>query len=185
MSRVGLRPITIPEGVTVTVENNAVRVGGPKGEQSVLLPQAITVAQKDNTLEVIRTGEGGAVKALHGTVRSLLANSISGVTAGFQKTVEIKGVGFRAQLVGENLTLTLGFTHPVQIHKPQDISFAVKGSKITISGINKQRVGEVAAQLRHVKPPDAYKGKGIRYEGEMVKLKPGKAVKTAGGTGAA
>ena len=180
MSRIGNQPITIPEQVTITLSNKHVVVKGPKGELSVIMPKEITAKLEDSQLVMTRSGDSGDEKALHGLARSLAANAVKGVTEGFTKTLEIKGVGFRAKVDKDKLVLTIGFSHPVEIEQPDGITFQVKGPKITVSGIDKQYVGEITAQIRRVRPPDAYKGKGIRYEGEFVKLKPGKAAKAAG-----
>lgn len=179
MSRIGLQSLQIPEGVQVTLSVRQAVVKGPKGELTVPIARRITVEQTDGTLKVSRQGEAGSVKALHGLTRKLIANAVDGVTKGFEKHLEIQGVGFRAAVQGNKLVLTVGFSHLVEFPKPDDVQFQVKGSKITVTGIDKQRVGEVAAQIRRVRPPDAYKGKGIRYAGEVVKLKPGKAAKAA------
>lgn len=181
MSRIGIQPIPITDGATVTILGQKAIVKGPKGEHTLAIPSRITVAQEANCIHVTRKGDSATERALHGLTRSLLANAVKGVTDGFVKSLEIKGVGYRAKLEGQNLVLAVGFSHPVIVAKPIDASFQVKGAKIDVLGIDKQRVGEIAAMIRRIRPPDAYKGKGIRYEGEVVRLKPGKAVKAAGG----
>lgn len=180
MSRIGIQPITVPDGVTLEVTDRFVLAKGPKGENKVTIPPRIRVLQEDKTVKITRQGESGPVKALHGLVRSLVSNAVVGVADGFTKTLEIQGVGYRAKLVGENLELTIGFSHLVTVAKQPGISFQVKGNKVTVVGFNKGQVGEMAASIRRIRPPDAYKGKGIRYEGEIVRLKPGKAAKAAG-----
>ena len=179
MSRIGLQIIQVPDGVQIDLSQTQAVVKGPKGELTVPIARRITVEQKDGTIKVSRQGEAGTVKALHGLTRKLIANAVDGVTKGFEKHLEIQGVGFRAAIQGNMLVLTVGDSHLVEFPKPEDVQFQVKGPKITVSGIDKQRVGEVAAQIRRVRPPDAYKGKGIRYAGEVVRLKPGKAAKAA------
>lgn len=180
MSRIGKLPIIIPENVTITQSNNLLVVKGTKGELSVQVPKDITVQQEDGKIVLTRKDDSIKAKSLHGLSRSLVANAVQGVTDGFSKTLEIKGVGFRAKVADNKLVLTIGYSHPVEIDQPEGIAFQAKGAKITVSGIDRQYVGEIAAQIKRVRPPDAYKGKGIRYEGEFVRLKPGKAAKAAG-----
>ncbi|MBI4137542.1 50S ribosomal protein L6 [Candidatus Roizmanbacteria bacterium] len=180
MSRIGILPISIPEQVTITQSDMHVLVKGPKGQLSVNIPKEITTKQENGQIMLTRKGDSINEKALHGLSRSLVANAVYGVTEGFTKTLEIKGVGYRAKVDKDKLVLTVGFSHPVEITQPEGITFQVKGAKIMVSGIDRQYVGEIAAQIRRVRPPDAYKGKGIRYEGEFVRLKPGKAAKAAG-----
>ena len=180
MSRIGNQPIVIPENVTITQSGQRITVKGPKGELSVVVPKEITAKQEDGHVVMTRSGDSINEKALHGLARSLAANAVKGVTEGFSKTLEIKGVGYRAKIAENKLVLTIGFSHLVEIEQPSGITFQVKGPKIMVSGIDRQYVGEIAAQIRRVRPPDAYKGKGIRYEGEFVRIKPGKAAKAAG-----
>lgn len=180
MSRIGLQPVIVPEEVTADITKVAVSVRGPKGTLSVVIPRHIAVSLDGTTIRVSRNRETGSVKALHGTARKLIANAIHGVATGFTKSLEVKGVGYRAALKGNDLVLIVGFSQPVTFPKPEDVMFQVKGTTIMVSGIDKARVGEIAAQIRRIRPPDAYKGKGIRYVGEVVRLKPGKAaMKTA------
>lgn len=179
MSRIGNQPVLIPEGVTITQSGAMIKVTGPKGELLVRLPSPVSFSQEDQNVVLKRANDEGTNKALHGLARSLVANAVTGVTQGFTKTLEIKGVGFRAKITGDKLVLTVGYSHPVEIVQPVGITFQAKGPKIMVSGIDKQYVGEVAAKIRRVRPPDAYKGKGLRYEGEYVRIKPGKAAKTA------
>lgn len=180
MSRVGIQPIQVPDNVTVEINKQLLVAKGPKGENTVLIPPRIDVDHKESTITVSRRGESSTVRALHGMTRSLIANAVLGAVEEFSKTLEIQGVGFRAKLAGENIELTIGFSHIVKFAKPKGITFQVKGNKITVTGPSKQQVGEIAAQIRRIRPPDAYKGKGIRYEGEVVRLKAGKAAKAGG-----
>ena len=175
MSRIGRQPIAVPSGVTVGIEPGSVRVNGPKGELSTHIPRDIKVAQDGDTLVVSRPSDRGEHRALHGLTRSLVANMIEGVTAGYEKRLEIQGVGYRAQLKGANLELAVGYSHPVPISAPQGIEFEVpQPTRIVVRGISKQLVGETAALIRKQRPPEPYKGKGIRYEGEYVARKVGK-----------
>ena len=175
MSRIGKQPIPVPSGVTVAIEPGSVRVNGPKGELSTDIPRDIKVAQEGETLVVLRPTDRGEHRALHGLTRSLVANMIQGVTAGYEKRLEIQGVGYRAQLKGANLELAVGFSHPVPIAAPHGIEFEVpQPTRIVVRGISKQLVGETAALIRKQRPPEPYKGKGIRYEGEYVARKVGK-----------
>lgn len=180
MSRIGIKPIQVPDGVTVEITDRLVRAKGPKGENKVEIPARIDVTQEGNVITVTRRGENGAVRALHGMARSRIANAVMGTHEEFIKALEIQGVGYRAKLVGENLELSVGYSHPVVVKKTAGTTFQVKGNKITVSGPNKEIVGQVAADIRAVRPPDSYKGKGLRYVGEVVKLKAGKAAKAAG-----
>jgi large subunit ribosomal protein L6 len=182
MSRIGRRPIPVPEGVTVTIELERVRVNGPKGELSERIPRDITVAQESGAgdgggaqLVVTRPTDRGQHRALHGLTRSLVANMVVGVTDGYSKTLEIQGVGYRAQKRGDDLELALGYSHPVSVKAPDGIEFEVpQPTRVVVRGISKQLVGEVAANIRKQRPPEPYKGKGIRYEGEYVARKVGK-----------
>jgi large subunit ribosomal protein L6 len=175
MSRIGKKPIAVPSGVTVTIDPDVVRVHGPKGELSERIPRDITVAQEGEEILVTRPTDRGEHRALHGLTRSLVANMVEGVTAGFQKTLEIQGVGYRAQLKGKDLELALGYSHPVPVKAPDGIEFEVpQPTRVIVKGISKQAVGEVAAFIRKQRPPEPYKGKGIRYEGEYVARKVGK-----------
>jgi large subunit ribosomal protein L6 len=175
MSRIGRQPIPVPSGVTVSIDPEMVRVNGPKGELSTRVHRDIEVSQQDDTLVVSRPTDRGEHRALHGLTRSLVANMIEGVTAGYEKRLEIQGVGYRAQLKGSNLELAVGYSHPVPISAPQGIEFEVpQPTRIVVRGISKQLVGETAALIRKQRPPEPYKGKGIRYEGERVARKVGK-----------
>ena len=175
MSRIGRKPIQVPTGVTVTVEPEVVRVAGPKGILEERKHREITIREEDATLIVERPTNRGEHRALHGLYRSLVANMVEGVTAGFAKTLEIQGVGYRATLKGRDLELALGYSHPVAIKAPEGIEFEVpQPTRVIVKGINKQLVGEMAAKIRKQRPPEPYKGKGIRYEGEYVARKVGK-----------
>jgi large subunit ribosomal protein L6 len=175
MSRIGRQPIPVPAGVTISIAPERVTVNGPRGELSERIPRAIEVEQADGELLVKRPTDRGEHRALHGLTRSLIANMVQGVTAGFEKRLEIQGVGYRAQLRGRDLELALGYSHPVQIKAPDGIEFEVpQPTRIVVKGASKQQVGEVAANIRKQRKPEPYKGKGIRYEGEYVARKVGK-----------
>ena len=175
MSRIGKQPIALPEGVTVQVEPEAVRVEGPKGRLSERIARDLSVEQQNGQLVVSRPSDRGEHRALHGLTRSLIANMVQGVTEGFEKRLEIQGVGYRAQLKGKNLELALGYSHSVPVEAPEGIEFEVPvPTEVVVRGISKQAVGEIAAQIRKKRPPEPYKGKGIRYKGEYVARKVGK-----------
>jgi large subunit ribosomal protein L6 len=175
MSRIGRKPIPVPAGVEIQIEPELVTVKGPKGELSERIPRDITVVQEGEELLVTRPTYRGEHRSLHGLTRSLVANMVEGVTDGFEKTLEIQGVGYRAALKGSDLTLALGYSHPVEIPAPDGISFDVpQPTSVIVKGISKQLVGETAAKIRKSRPPEPYKGKGIRYEGEHVIRKVGK-----------
>jgi large subunit ribosomal protein L6 len=175
MSRIGNQPITVPNGVSVDIEPGSVTVKGPRGELSRALPARINVRRENGTVLVERRSDEGPDRSLHGLTRSLINNMVLGVTQGFSRRLEINGVGYRASVSGANLTLQVGFSHPVLYPAPPGIEFAVQGNAITISGADKQLVGEVAARIRRVRPPEPYKGKGIKYAEEVVRRKAGKA----------
>jgi large subunit ribosomal protein L6 len=175
MSRIGKQPIELPSGVNVAISPGRVQVNGPLGELSQNVPARMQIDQDDGTLVVTRPTERGDDRALHGLTRSLVANMVEGVTKGFEKRLDLQGVGYRAALRGTDLELNVGFSHPVVIKPPQGISFEVPdATTVLVKGIDKQQVGEIAAQVRKVRPPEPYKGKGIRYEGEYVRRKVGK-----------
>jgi len=175
MSRIGRKPIPVPAGVSVAIEPERVTVNGPRGELSERIHRDITVAQEGEELLVTRPTDRGEHRALHGLTRSLVANMVEGVTNGFEKRLEIQGVGYRAQLKGKDLELALGYSHPVPIRAPDGIEFEVpQPTRIVVKGISKQLVGEIAANIRKQRKPEPYKGKGIRYEGEYVARKVGK-----------
>jgi large subunit ribosomal protein L6 len=175
MSRIGRKPVPVPEAVTVEVAAGDIAVKGPKGELRQTLSPDMTVKQEDGMITVARPTDRGEHRALHGLTRSLIANMVEGVTDGFEKRLEIQGVGYRAALKGKKLELALGFSHPVAIDAPEGIDFEVpQPTEIIIKGIDKQLVGQVAADIRKRRPPEPYKGKGIRYKGEQVLRKVGK-----------
>jgi large subunit ribosomal protein L6 len=175
MSRIGRQPIPLPAGVNVSVEPGRVMVNGPLGELRQQVPLRISVERQDDTLVVTRPTDRGEDRALHGLTRTLVANMVEGVTKGFERRLEIHGVGYRAALRGTALELSVGFSHPVVKDPPPGIAFEVPApTQIIVKGVDKQRVGQVAAEVRRVRPPEPYKGKGIRYEGEQVRRKVGK-----------
>ena len=176
MSRIGRLPITVPAGVEVTIEGSLVTVKGPKGTLTHTVAAPITIAQEDGTLKVSRPNDERDSRALHGLTRTLVANMVAGVTEGYTKKLEIVGTGYRVMAKGADLEFALGFSHPVVIPAPEGISFAVESpTRFSVSGIDKQQVGEVAANLRKLRKPDPFKGKGVRYEGEVIRRKAGKA----------
>jgi len=178
MSRIGKMPVTIPTGVEVQVDGPQVTVKGPKGTLSQSLAGGISVEQDDGALTVVRPDDERESKSLHGLSRTLVANMVTGVTQGYEKKLEIVGVGYRVQAKGANLEFALGFSHPVVVEAPQGISFSVESpTKFAVQGIDKQQVGEIAANIRKLRKPEPYKGKGIRYAGEHVRRKAGKAGK--------
>jgi large subunit ribosomal protein L6 len=175
MSRIGRLPIDIPAGVDVQIDPGRVRVKGPKGELAQTVSRDLTFDREDSRLVVKRPTDRGEHRALHGLTRSLVFNMVQGVTEGFEKRLEIQGVGYRAQLRGSTLELALGFSHPVRVEAPEGIDFELPApTQIVVRGIDKQKVGEVAAQIRKLRPPEPYKGKGVRYAGEYVARKVGK-----------
>src|SRR4051812_29602509 len=175
MSRIGKQPIPVPAGVELTVERELVRVKGPKGELQERISRDINVQQEDGQIVVTRPSDRRDHRALHGLTRSLVANMVTGVTDGFEKRLEIQGVGYRAALRGSDLEMQLGFSHPVSVKAPEGVTFEVpQPTQIVVRGISKQVVGEIAAQIRKWRPPEPYKGKGIRYAGEQVVRKVGK-----------
>jgi len=186
MSRIGRAQITIPAGVTVKLEGSLIMVKGMKGELRQELNPQIKIKIDEGKIILSRTGEDSKVRALHGLYGALIANMIAGVSGGFEKNLELTGVGYRAALQGKNLVLSLGYSHPIEIAPPEGIEFKVEGqNKIKISGFDRARVGQVAANVRNQRPVEPYKGKGIKYAGEIVKRKAGKAVKAATGGAAA
>lgn len=178
MSRIGTKLITIPSDVTVTFNDGVLTATGPKGELTVTVSPRMTLKIEDNTITVDRGGNDKLARSLHGLTRQLIANAIEGVHANFTKKLEMHGIGYRAQTDGKQITLNVGFTHPVVFTAPEGVSFAVeKNTNISVIGIDKQKVGQIAAEIRATKKPEPYKGKGIRYEGEYVRRKAGKAAK--------
>ena len=181
MSRIGRMPITVPPGVVVKIEGNYVTVTGSKGELSWQCHQDMIIKLEDGALSVQRPSESYVHRSLHGLTRSLLANMVTGVISGFQKNLEIVGVGYRAEKIGENLVLRVGYSHTVEVTPLPGVTLDTEGAnQIKVMGIDKQMVGEMASKIRSIRPPDAYKGKGIRYAREVVHLKPGKAGKVVG-----
>ena len=178
MSRIGRMPVAIPSGVDVAIDGRQVTVKGPKGTLSLEIVQPIEVKQADGTITVTRPSDEGEIRALHGLSRSLIANMVTGVTDGYSKTLEIVGVGYRVQAKGKDLEFSLGYSHPVPVSPPDGITFRVETpTRLVVEGIDKQQVGEVAANLRKLRKPDPYKGKGVRYQGEQIRRKVGKAGK--------
>ncbi len=178
MSRIGRQPVPVPSGVTITLgDDNIVNVKGPKGELTRQFPPTMTLNREEDVINVVRPNDEGKQRALHGLSRSLLNNMVVGVTTGFTTTLEVQGVGYRAQMQGSNLQLALGFSHPVVVSPPEGITYTVEGPRVNVQGIDKERVGQVAANIRKLRPPEPYKGKGIRYSGERVRRKAGKAGK--------
>jgi large subunit ribosomal protein L6 len=178
MSRIGRLPVPVPSGVEVTLNGQQVTVKGPKGTLSHTVIEPITVVQEDGQLLVQRPDDERDSRARHGLTRSLLANMVTGVTTGFAKTLEIVGVGYRVQARGRDLEFALGFSHPVPVKAPEGITFEVQApTRFVVSGIDKQQVGEIAATIRKLRKPDPYKGKGVRYQGEVIRRKVGKAGK--------
>ena len=176
MSRIGKLPVNVPNGVTITLDQSSVKVKGPKGELSHQLPGGITIDRADDTLNVKRESEATNHKSLHGLTRSLIANMVDGVTKGYQKQLEITGVGFKAEVRPYGLQLALGFSHPVEYRAPAGIKLsAPQPTAVTIEGPDKALVGQVAAEIRNLRPPEPYKGKGVRYAGEVIRRKAGKA----------
>lgn len=178
MSRIGLAPIAVPSGVEIKVNGQEVEVKGSKGTQTIVLPEPITIAVEDSVITVSRPDDDRKNRALHGLSRSLVNNAVIGVTEGYTIKMEIFGVGYRVQQKGSDLEFSLGYSHPILIKAPEGITFAVDGAtKLSVSGIDKQKVGQVAANIRRLRKDDPYKGKGIRYEGEQVRRKVGKTGK--------
>lgn len=182
MSRIGKLPVTIPAGVKVAVDAGAVRLEGPKGKLQATVPAGVAIKVEGNVLRVERQADDRKVRALHGLIRKLIANMTQGVSEGFTRVLDINGVGYRAEVKGQELHITLGFSHPVVFKLPQGVSAAVERQVIvTLSGADRQVLGEIAAKLRGLRPPEPYKGKGIKYREEVIRRKAGKAVGSAGG----
>lgn len=181
MSRIGKLPIAVPEGVTVNIRGSEVSVKGPKGELHRSFHPAIAIAMEDGHILVSRPTDQKMYRALHGLTRSLIANMVEGVSKGFERILDIVGVGYRVQQTGDKLLLQIGYSHPVEVSSPAGISLTAEGvNRIKVQGIDKELVGNVAAKIRAIRPPDSYKGKGIRYSGEKIRLKAGKAGKAIG-----
>jgi len=178
MSRIGKLPIEIPQGVDITIDGQTITAKGPLGSESVTVREEVEITKVDNTVVLVRKNEERKTRALHGLSRTLVANAINGVKTGFEKRLELQGVGYRASMQGTALNLALGYSHPINIEPPKGITIVVEANtKISIKGSNKQTVGDVAAEIRSKRPPEVYKGKGVRYEGEYVRRKAGKAGK--------
>ncbi|MNK55874.1 50S ribosomal protein L6 [compost metagenome] len=176
MSRIGKRPVVVPGNVKVNIDGQTVTVEGPKGKLSQTLRSEITVVLEDGVLNVTRSGDDKDERSLHGLSRTLVSNMVEGVSNGFTKSLELVGVGYRAALQGKKLVLTIGYSHPVEIDPPAGIEIAVEGTnKVHVKGADKQLVGDIAADIRMVRPPEPYKGKGIKYQGEVVRRKAGKS----------
>jgi large subunit ribosomal protein L6 len=178
MSRIGRLPVTIPSGVKVDVQGQDVSVTGPKGTLALTVAEPIEIVQEDSIIRVTRPNDDGPVRALHGLSRTLIANMVTGVTDGYKKTLEIVGVGYRVQAKGKDLEFALGYSHPITITPPDGITFRVEApTRFVVEGIDKQLVGEVSAKIRKLRKPDPYKGKGVRYQGEIIRRKAGKVGK--------
>jgi large subunit ribosomal protein L6 len=175
VSRIGRKPISLPTGVEINIENNIITVKGPKGTLSQSIPEDMVIDQEENELLVKRPSDAKRHRAMHGLTRALVANMVTGVTSGFEKKLEMVGVGYRAQMQGSKLVISIGFSHPVEVEAPEGIEFEVPAvTKITVKGIDKQLVGNTAAHIRAIRKPEPYKGKGLRYENEVVRRKAGK-----------
>ncbi len=183
MSIIGKQPIQVPDSVTAAVKKNKVDVAGPKGELDLVIPVGIEVKIKESVIKVSRKNDTKRIKSIHGTIRNLIQNMITGVTEGWEKKLEVKGTGYGVQKQGEKLVFKLGFSHPVEFEPPEGISFDVDKNVVTVHGANKELVGNTAAKIRRISPPNIYHGKGIRYSDEHVKLKPGKVAKVGGAGG--
>ena len=177
MSRIGKQPISVPPAVKVDIDGSRVSVSGPKGNLSREVSTDMRLHLEDGTLSVTRPSDEPRHRAMHGLTRALLANMVIGVDAGFRKTLELVGVGYRAQMQGSKLVLALGFSHPVEIEPPEGISFTTEGPRVHVDGIDKEQVGQIAADIRKLRPPEPYLGKGVRYQGEVVRRKAGKSGK--------
>ncbi len=178
MSRIGKLPVTLPSGVTVNVADGVVRVKGPKGELAQRVASGVTFEQEGNLLKIVRADDSRQIRANHGLTRALVSNMVQGVTKGFERKLEIQGVGFKSEVKGKSIVLSLGYSHTIEFPFPPGITIDVeKGTKLTIKGSDRQVVGETAAKLRSLREPDSYKGKGVRNEGEHIKLKAGKTAK--------
>ncbi len=179
MSRIGKKPIEIPQGVNAEIKEGAIKINGPKGDFTYIFPDGIIASVADNRILVNRGSDSNVNKALHGLARSLMSNMVDGVSKGYERVLEMSGVGYRAQIKGNKIVFTLGYSHPVEFEIPSGVKAAIddKQTTITLSGIDKQLLGQVSANIKKLRPPDAYKGKGIRYAKERLKLKPGKTGK--------
>lgn len=183
MSIIGKQPIEVPDLVTVTVKKNKVEVKGPKGSLDLSIPAGINVAEKDGIIRLTRKNDTKRLKSIHGTIRNLIQNMVVGVTEGWSKKLEVKGTGYGVKKEGEKLVFKLGFSHPVEFEPPEGIEFDIDKNVISVKGVNKELVGNIAAKIRRISPPNIYHGKGIRYLDEHIKLKPGKIAKVGGAGG--
>ncbi len=183
MSKIGKEPLTIPDKVKVEIERNLVSVKGPQGELDLKIPHFIEVEKENNVLKVIRKRDDDRAKSMHGTIRAHLANMVRGVIEPWTKELEVRGTGYKVNPSADGVVFELGFSHPIEVLSPEEIDFKVDGNKLIISGADIVKVGNLAAKIRKIRPPDAYQGKGIRYLGEEVKLKPGKMAKVGGAGG--
>lgn len=183
MSRIGKLPISLPVGVEVSSSDQRVTVKGPKGTLYVELPRQVSVTVSNSMVEVRRVSSDGHSRAHHGLIRAMIANAVTGVTSGWQKELELVGVGYRAKMVGNALELNLGYSHPITVDPPGGVTFQVQKDRIIVGGIDKQTVGQIASDIRKYKKPEPYKGKGIRYAGEVIRRKAGKSAKAVGGSG--
>ena len=181
MSRIGKQPIAVPEGVSVVIDDERIEVSGPKGSLAQTFPPHVRVSLEDGYVKVARSSDQRMHRAMHGLTRALIANMVTGVKEGFTKTLEVRGTGYRAQLEGKTLVLRVGFSHEVRVDPNPGIDFAVEGPLVRVLGIDKQAVGQQAAEIRRIRPPEPYKGKGIRYAGEWVRRKAGKSAVAAAG----
>ncbi|MBC7075427.1 MAG: 50S ribosomal protein L6 [Syntrophomonadaceae bacterium] len=176
MSRIGKKPISLPAGVEIKIDGNRITVKGPKGDLTQDIPEQISIVHEENEIRVMRSSDSKKHRALHGLTRALVANMVEGVTKGFEKRLELVGVGYRAQLQGKKLVISAGYSHPVEVEPPDGIEFEVPAvTKIVVKGIDKQLVGNTAAHIRAIRKPEPYKGKGIKYENEVIRRKAGKA----------
>lgn len=178
MSRIGIKPVIMPDSVNLNTESDLMKFNGPKGELTIQLPKGVKVTVSDKTLNVERATDSQEHRALHGTFRSLIQNAVTGVAEGFTKKLELVGIGYRASIDQNDLVLLVGFTHPVNMTIPEGIEAKVEKNVISLSGRDKQKIGQFAAEIRQVRKPEPYKGKGIRYQGELVRMKQGKAAKS-------
>ena len=177
MSKIGNLPIVLPKGVSVEIDGSSVRVKGPTASLERIIPSGLSVSVSDSTVLVTAKNENERLRALHGTNRAILANMVKGVSLGWSKGLELVGTGYRAETTGRTLTLSVGFSHPIKIEAPEGITFKVEKTDITVAGIDKELVGQIAAKIRSIRPPEPYKGKGIKYKGEVIRRKAGKAAK--------
>lgn len=181
MSKIGKKSIKIPEGVKVEIQNQEIIITGSKGIVEIKIAGNVSLEKEDDSeIRVILRDKSRGAKSIHGTTRALIANAIKGVSEGWSKALEFVGTGYKAEVVGNTLVLNVGYSHPIKIDAPESISYKVEKSEITVEGVDKELVGQIAAKIRRVRPPEPYKGKGIKYKGEIVRRKPGKAARAAG-----